>query len=47
MLLDGTLERLTDPPGGVGRELEATLPVELLDGAKKAERALLDEVDHW
>ena len=46
VLLDGALEGLADPPGGVGRELEAALPVELLDGAQEPEGALLDEVDH-
>ena len=38
-------DRLADPPGGVGRELEAAAPVELLDGAHQAERALLDQVE--
>ena len=38
-------DRLADPPGGVGRELEAAAPVELLDGAHEAERALLDQVE--
>src|SRR5207249_1772188 len=42
---DGALHRLADPPGGVGRELEPAAPVELLDGAVEAERALLDEVE--
>src|SRR5262245_10382693 len=37
-------DRLADPPGGVGRELVAELPVELLHGADQAEVALLDEV---
>ena len=46
MLLYGTLQRLADPPGGVRREPEATLPVELVDGPHQAERALLDEVGH-
>src|SRR3954453_8886097 len=35
-------DRLADPPGGVGRELEALAVVELLRGADQAERALLD-----
>src|SRR5688500_13295413 len=39
-----TLHRLADPPRRVGRELEAAAPVELLDGAVEAERALLDEI---
>jgi len=46
VLLDGALEGLADPPGGVGRELEPALPVELLDGTEQAEGTLLDEVDH-
>src|SRR5688500_15718385 len=37
-------DRLADPPGGVGRELEALAVVELLRGADEAERALLDQV---
>ena len=36
---------LADPPGGVGRELVAPAPVELLDGADQAERAFLDQVE--
>src|SRR5258708_2516046 len=36
---------LADPPGRVGRELVAAAPVELLDGADQAERALLDQVE--
>ena len=46
VLLDGPLERLADPPGGVGREPEAALPVELLDGPQQPEGALLDQVGH-
>src|SRR4051812_20602814 len=42
---DGALHRLADPPGRVGRELVAAAPVELLDGAVEAERALLDQVE--
>ena len=38
-------DRLADPPGGVGRELVAHLPVELLDGAHQAQVALLDQVE--
>ncbi len=38
-------DRLADPPGGVGRELEALAVVELLRGADQAERALLDQVE--
>ena len=36
---------LADPPGGVGRELEALAPVELLDRVHQAEVALLDQVE--
>ena len=45
MVRDGALHRLADPPGRVGRELVAAAPVELLDGAVEAERALLDQVE--
>src|SRR4051794_15352422 len=38
-------DRLADPPGGVGGELEALAPVELLDRVHQAEVALLDEVE--
>src|SRR6478672_3025031 len=37
-------DRLADPPGGVGRELEALAVVELLGSTDEPERALLDEV---
>ena len=36
-----------DPPVGVGRELVALPPVELVDRAVQAERALLDQVEEW
>ncbi len=40
------IQILTDhPPGGVGGELEAHFPVELLDGADETEVALLDEIE--
>ena len=39
------LHRLADPPGGVGGELVAPPPVELLDGAVQAERAFLDQIE--
>src|SRR5262249_12316993 len=42
---DRALHRLTDPPGRGGRELVARAPVELLDGAVEAQRALLDQVE--
>jgi hypothetical protein len=38
-------DRLADPPGGVGGELEAATPVELLDGADQAEGAFLDQIE--
>ena len=38
-------DRLADPPGGVRRELEASAPVELLDGADQAQRPLLDQIE--
>ena len=40
-------DRLADPPGGVGGELEALAVVELLRGADEPERALLDQVEEW
>src|SRR5262249_19574046 len=42
---DGAGHRLTDPPGGVGRELEPLAVVELLDGTNQAQRPLLDQVE--
>src|SRR5262245_14802502 len=41
---DRTLDGLANPPGRVRGELEPAAPVELLDGAVEAERALLDEI---
>jgi hypothetical protein len=41
---DAAGDRLSDPPGCIGGELEALAPVELLDGVHQAEVALLDEV---
>ena len=41
---DGPLARLTDPPRRVRGELVALAPVELLDCAVEADRALLDQV---
>src|SRR5215217_3088681 len=38
-------DRLADPPGRVGGELEALAVVELLRGADQAERALLDQIE--
>src|SRR5262245_46055825 len=45
VIRDGALHRLSDPPGCVGRELEAAAPVELLDGAVQPQRSLLDQVE--
>ena len=42
---DAAGDGLADPPRGVGGELEALAPVELLDGVHQAEVALLDEVE--
>ena len=42
---DAAADRLADPPGGVGGELEALAVVELLDRPHQAEVALLDEVE--
>src|SRR5438552_1702923 len=44
LVRDRTLAGLADPPGRVGRELEALAPVELLDGAIQADHAFLDQV---
>src|SRR3954451_13590548 len=41
----GARDRLADPPGRVGRELEALAVVELLGRADEAERPLLDQVE--
>jgi hypothetical protein len=41
---DRTLDRLSDPPGRVRRELEPLPPVELLDRAVEADDAVLDQV---
>src|SRR5262249_60986702 len=38
-------DRLADPPGRVGRKLEAHAVVELLDRADQAEVSLLDQVE--
>ena len=45
LLTGGAADGLANPPGGVGAEVAATLPVELLGGAHQAEIAFLDEVD--
>ena len=38
-------DALADPPGGVGRELVASLVVELVDGLHEADVALLDQIE--
>jgi hypothetical protein len=45
LLVERTADGLADPEGGVGGELEATAPVELVDGVLEAQVALLDEVE--
>src|SRR5262245_29886993 len=45
MVCDGALNRLSDPPRRIRRELVAASPVELLDGAVQPERALLNQVE--
>ncbi len=45
LLVEGPTDGLADPEGGVGGELEALAPVELVDGVLEAEVALLDEVE--
>ncbi len=45
MIRNGALNRLADPPRRVRRELVATAPVELLDGAVEAERSLLNQIE--
>jgi len=44
LLRDASADSLTDPPGGVGRELESLGVVELLDGAYEPGIAFLHEV---
>ena len=46
LLGDAAGDGLTDPPGGVGGELEALAVVELLDRPDQAGVALLDQVEH-
>ena len=45
VIRDRALHGLADPPGGVRRELVPAPPVELLDRAVQAERALLDQIE--
>src|SRR6266540_1003680 len=42
---DGSCDRLTDPPGRVGRELVAAPVLELVDGLHQADIAFLDQVE--
>ena len=43
--IKGTTDGLADPERGVGRELEALAPVELVDGVLETEVAFLDEIE--
>src|SRR6056297_163475 len=45
LLVERPADGLTDPEGGVGGELEATAPVELVDGVLETQVARLDEVE--
>ena len=45
LVRDRPLACLADPPGGIGRELVAATPVELLDRAVQPQRPLLDQVE--
>ncbi|VXB25488.1 hypothetical protein LUTEI9C_140072 [Luteimonas sp. 9C] len=40
-------DSLTDPPGCVGRELEATAMIKLLNSPQKAQIAFLYEIHEW
>jgi hypothetical protein len=44
LLIEGTTDGLADPEGGVGGELEALAPVELVDRVLEAQVAFLDEI---
>ena len=44
LLVEGPTDRLADPERGVGGELEAAAPVELVDGVLQTQVALLDQV---
>ena len=41
---EGTVDRLSNPPGGIRRELEASLRVELLHSAHEPDVPLLDQI---
>src|SRR5215813_9919296 len=45
LILERAADRLPNPPGGVGRELEATSIFELVDGLHQADVAFLDQVE--
>src|SRR5205085_3402852 len=45
LLVEGPADGLADPEGGVGGELEALAPVELVDGVLEPQVALLDEIE--
>ncbi|MCY1380199.1 hypothetical protein D9M69_679970 [compost metagenome] len=44
LIHDRPLDGLANPPGGVGREAETTLGVELLDCTDQSEVALFDQI---
>src|SRR5215468_12375428 len=45
LILEPTTDRLPNPPGGVGRELEAASIFELVDSLHQADVAFLDQVE--
>ena len=45
LIADRAIDGLADPPDGMGRELVAAAPVELLGRPDETERAFLDEVE--
>src|SRR5439155_6351650 len=45
LVRDAALDRLADPPGPLGREIEAAAPVELLDRPDQADDSLLDQIE--
>ena len=45
LIRDGAGDGLTDPPGGVGRELVTATVLELVDGLHQADVAFLNEVE--
>src|SRR5262249_4690683 len=47
LILKRAADRLPNPPGSVGRELEATSIFELVNGLHQADVAFLDQVEKW